>query len=108
MCFFRCLHYHFKDKETGTVLQYLNQWRKYNDYPEIPSNSIGNFKGVTTEDMNKMGQCFNVKIVIVSLNSSNSVNLLYESFFESETVIYLNNMKSSELYNRLFQDCKQM
>ena len=25
LCFFRCLHYHFKDKQNGTVLQYLNQ-----------------------------------------------------------------------------------
>ena len=39
--------------------------------------------------MNKLEQCFNVKIIIVSLNSSASVNLLYDSFFESENVIYL-------------------
>ena len=82
LCFFRCLHYHFKDKQSDTVLQYLNQWRRYNNCSEIPSNSIGNFKGVTIEEMNKLEQCFNVKIIIVSLNSSTSVNSLYNSFLK--------------------------
>ena len=44
--------------------------------------------------MNKLEQCFNVKIIIVSLKSSTSVNLLYDSFFESENVIYLNNYEN--------------
>ena len=48
--------------------------------------------------MNKLEQCFNVKITIVSLNSSTSVNLLKESFFESENVIYLNNYESHLSY----------
>ena len=43
------------------------------------------------EEMNKLEQCFNLKIIVASLNSPTSVNLLYESFFESENVIYLKN-----------------
>ena len=48
----------------------------------MPSNSIGNFKGVTIEEMNKLEKCFNVKIIIVSLNPSTSVNLLYDFFLK--------------------------
>ena len=48
--------------------------------------------------MNKLEQCFNVKIIIVSLNSSTSVNLLYESLFESENIIYLNNYENHLSY----------
>ena len=98
LCFFTCLHYHFKDKQSYTVLQYLNHWRIFNNCSEIPSNSIGNFKGVTIEEMNKLEQCFDVKIIIVPLNSSTSVNLLYDSFFESENVIYLNNYENHLSY----------
>ena len=79
-------------------MQYLNQWRRYNNCPEILSNSIGHFKGVTIDDMNKLEQCFNVKIIIVSMNSSNSINLLYDSFFESQNLIYLNNYENRLSY----------
>ena len=115
LCFFRCLHYHFKDDQSDTVLQYLNQWRRYNNSPEISSNSIANFEGVTVEDMNKLEQCFNVKIIIVSLNSSDSVNLLYDSLYESSKIMYLNNYENHitnysklankfqcEKYNKMF------
>ena len=98
LCFFRCLHYHFKDKQSDTLLQYLNQWNRYNNCSEISRNSIANFKGVTIEDMNKLEQCFNVKIIIVSMNSSSSVNLLYDSLYESEIIMYLNNYENHLSY----------
>ena len=48
--------------------------------------------------MNKLEQCFNVKIIIVSLNSCTSVNLLYGTFFETENVMYLNNYENHLSY----------
>ena len=97
-CVFRCLHNHFRDKETKTLLQYLNQWRRYNNYSEITSKSMKNVVGVTIQEMSTLEQCFNLKINIVSMNSSGSVNVIYKSSFESENVIYLNNYQDHLSY----------
>ena len=43
-------------------------------------------------------ETFDVKIIIVSLNSSTSVNLLYDSLYESEKIMYLNNYKNHLSY----------
>ena len=97
-CVFICLQYHFKDTETESGLHYLNQWRRFNHYSEIQTNSIKNFKGVTIEEMSTLEQCFNLKINVVSMNSSGSVNAIYESFLESENVMFLNNYQNHLSY----------
>ena len=57
-----------------------------------------NFDGVTIQEMNTLEQCFNLKINVVSMNSSGSVNVIYESLFESENVMYLNNYQDHLSY----------
>ena len=91
LCFFR-------NKETKSLLQDLNQWRRDNNYSEILSNSIKKFEGVTIEEMSTLEQCFNLKVNTVSMNSSGSVNVIYESLFESENVMYLNNYQNHLSY----------
>ena len=98
LCFFRCLQNHFKDKETKSLLQYLNQWRRFNSYSEILSNSIKKFEGFTIDQMSRLQQCFNLKINIVSMNYSGSVNVIYESLFESENIMCLNNYQDHLSY----------
>ena len=97
LCFFRCLHEHMKDTDKS-LIQYLNQWRRFNNYSEITSNKMKNFGGVSIQDMNKLEQCFNLKINIVSMNSSGSVNVIYESLSQAENVMYLNNYQDHLSY----------
>ena len=96
LCFFRCLNYHFKDGESKTLLQYLNQWMRFNQYSDIPGNSIKKIGGVTIEEMSQLEKCFNLKINIVSMNSPRSV--IYESSYESENIMYLNNYQNHLSY----------
>ena len=70
----------------------------FNSYSKILSNSIKKFEGVTIDQISRLEQCFNLKINIVSMNSSGSVNVIYESLFESENVMYLNNYKDHLSY----------
>ena len=48
--------------------------------------------------MSRLEQCFNLKINVVSMNSSGSVDVMYKSFFESENVMYLNNYQNHLSY----------
>ena len=89
-CFFRCLHEHLKDTDKS-LIHYRNQWRRFNNYAEITSNKMKNYDGVTIQDMNTLEHCFNLKINIMSMNSSGSVNVIYESLFKSDNLMYLIN-----------------
>ena len=53
---------------------------------------------MTIEEMSGLEQCFNLKINVVSSNSSGSGNVIYESLFKSENVMYLNNYQNHLSY----------
>ena len=79
-------------------VKYLNQCIKFNQYSYIPGNSIKKFEGVTIKEMSHLEKCFNLKIDIVSMNSSSSVNVMYKSLYESENIMYLDNYQNHLSY----------
>ena len=92
LCFFRCLSIHNKRNnihQEANLLVYLNAWMTYNNrkkFPRLPKE----FPGVNLDDMYNLERCFNLKIMLYTLNPNGTLSLIFESLSQDTNIMYLN------------------
>ena len=84
LCFFRCLKVHLNNQNKN-IKDYLKIWLNFTNV-QIPTE----FPGVLIEDVIDLEKCFEVKIILYSLNAKGTVSNIYETMSEYQSKMYLN------------------
>ena len=84
LCFFRCLKVHLNNQNKN-IKDYLKMWLNFTN-TQIPTE----FPGVLIEDVINLEKCFEVKIILYSLNANGTVSHIYETMSEYQSKMYLN------------------
>ena len=93
LCAFRCLSMHFNGcRNMGTNANiYLEKWGKHcRENEEVGDVDLGNFKGVSLDQMAHFENCFDTNVYIYDLKEDGVAQSLYKSKSNFQTTMHMN------------------